>query len=119
MKKIIEISVFVILVLIGFLIWGSAQVNESKLKGEIDSLNVRISKRDIRIDSTHRVIFELEDSLDIAFIVIGDLKRDREKAEQVVKKWKQEYEKVSFTRFATDSIRESELSKLYPSISNN
>lgn len=119
MKKIIEISAFVILIIVGFILWGSSQVKESKLKEEIDSLKVRISKREIAIDSAHRVILELEDSLDVAFIVIGDLKRDREKAEQVVKKWKQEYEKVSFTRFATDSIRQSELSKLYPSIGNN
>lgn len=82
----------------------------------LDAYRTREKQLESNIDSANRVITATRDSLDIAFLLLENEKRDSEKARTQTAHWQKQYANVNFHAFQSDSARYNALRSLYPSI---
>lgn len=118
---IVMILIVVALVaIIGLLVWSMADKNAEirELKNQQESLLKEDQRKKELIDSATQVIGKQNDSLKIAkhtiIIIDAELKNLHITTQRKIRR----YEDIIFVRYATDSIRWRELSKVYPSINN-
>jgi len=87
-------------------------------KQEIKALQKQIELVKSERDSLYGQLKITRDGLRVAEYQAELARQESEKAKKQTKYYKDKYEKVRFIDFANDSIRSSELSKLYPSYKN-
>jgi hypothetical protein len=80
---------------------------EQAIKERDESIN--------RVDSIMLHVEKIRDSLETAFLLLENSKKDVERAHAETRKAIKRYENIVFTRFDTDSARVRMLSKLYHS----
>lgn len=112
-KSLIIAFIIIIGVLIMFLI-----TTPSGYKREINQVKKDLKKVESERDSLFIQLKITQDGLKIANYNLKNAQIASEKAKKETKYYKDKYEKIRFVDFANDSIRSSELSKLYPSYKN-
>lgn len=112
-KSIIIFLVIVIAFLLTILI-----SSPSGHKKQIDQVKKELKQVEIQRDSLYTQLKITQDGLKIANENLKLAEIASEKAKKQTKYYKDRYEKIRFVDFANDSIRSSELSKLYPSYEN-
>lgn len=87
-------------------------------KKQLNELRKELKAIELQRDSVYNQIKITQDGLKIANENLKLAELASEKAKKQTKYYKDKYEKVRFVDFPNDSVRSSELSKLYPSYQN-
>jgi septal ring factor EnvC (AmiA/AmiB activator) len=112
-KSVIIAFIIIIGVLITILI-----TTPSGYKRQIEEVKKELRQVELERDSLYGQLKITQDGLKVANYNLKQAQISSEKAKKETKYYKDKYEKIRFVDFANDSIRSSELSKLYPSYKN-
>lgn len=112
-----SIIIFFVILLAAVLIISIINV-PSGHKKQLNELRKELKVVELQRDSVYHQLKITQDELKIANENLKLAEIASEKAKKQTKYYKDKYEKIRFVDFPNDSVRSSELSKLYPSYQN-